>query len=73
MDPLFRLLMAQASGLFGEAVKWNFTKFLVNVRGRVRHRFVPLIASSKIVPALERLLEELKTRAQGPMQSVLPD
>ena len=40
--PLWQWLEAQAPGLFGsEAVKWNFTKFLVGRDGRVRKRYAP--------------------------------
>jgi glutathione peroxidase len=41
-DPLFRHLKKQAPGLLGtEAVKWNFTKFLVDRQGNVVTRFAP--------------------------------
>ena len=41
-DPLFRHLKQQAPGLLGtEAVKWNFTKFLVDGEGRVKTRYAP--------------------------------
>jgi glutathione peroxidase len=41
-DPLFALLKEQAPGLLGtQAVKWNFTKFLVGRDGRVLKRFAP--------------------------------
>lgn len=56
--PLFQFLTAQAPGLFGEAVKWNFTKFLVDRQGKVRHRFAPMTAPSKMAPAIEQLLEK---------------
>ncbi len=40
--PLFRHLKKEAKGLLGtEAVKWNFTKFLVDRDGRVKQRFAP--------------------------------
>jgi len=40
--PLFRYLKDQAPGLLGsKAVKWNFTKFLVDRQGRVVRRFAP--------------------------------
>ncbi len=38
--PLFAYLKAEAPGILGtEAIKWNFTKFLVDRSGRVRRRF----------------------------------
>ncbi len=37
---LFAYLKAEAPGILGtEAIKWNFTKFLVDRSGRVRRRF----------------------------------
>jgi glutathione peroxidase len=40
--PLFALLKQQAPGVMGtQAVKWNFTKFLVGRDGRVLKRFAP--------------------------------
>lgn len=41
-DPLFRWLTGEAPGLFGtQAIKWNFTKFLVGRDGRVLGRYAP--------------------------------
>ncbi len=40
--PLYVFLKAQAPGLLGaQAIKWNFTKFLVDRQGRVQKRFAP--------------------------------
>ncbi|MCR9203887.1 MAG: glutathione peroxidase [Halobacteriovoraceae bacterium] len=40
--PLYEHLKAEAPGLMGsKAVKWNFTKFLVNSEGNVVKRFAP--------------------------------
>jgi glutathione peroxidase len=40
--PIWKWLKAQAPGLLGsEAVKWNFTKFLVGRDGRVIKRYAP--------------------------------
>jgi len=40
--PLFNYLKKAQPGLFGsEAIKWNFTKFLVNREGQVLQRFAP--------------------------------
>ena len=41
-DPLFKWLCAEAPGLLGtKAIKWNFTKFLINRRGQVLKRYAP--------------------------------
>jgi glutathione peroxidase len=39
-DPLYVWLKSQAKGILGtEAIKWNFTKFLVDTEGQVIDRF----------------------------------
>jgi glutathione peroxidase len=41
-DPLWRYLKGEKPGLLGsEAIKWNFTKFLVDREGQVKRRFAP--------------------------------
>ena len=40
--PLYQHLKHEAKGLLGsEAIKWNFTKFLVDKQGRVVKRYAP--------------------------------
>ena len=39
--PLYVWLKQQKGGLLGSAIKWNFTKFLVNKAGLVQARFAP--------------------------------
>ncbi|HTH40829.1 MAG TPA: glutathione peroxidase [Rhodocyclaceae bacterium] len=40
--PLYQALKAAAPGILGtEAIKWNFTKFLVDGQGRVVARYAP--------------------------------
>ncbi len=56
-DPLFKFLKKEAPGLFGtEAIKWNFTKFLVNREGNVIKRFAPTDTPEKISEELQKLL-----------------
>ena len=56
--PLFRFLKHAAPGILGtEAIKWNFTKFLVDRRGRPRKRFSPATKPEKLVPAIRALLD----------------
>lgn len=55
--PLYVHLKAEAAGLLGtEAVKWNFTKFLVNRRGLVVGRYAPATRPEEIAPTIEALL-----------------
>lgn len=39
--PLFQHLTTETKGLLGKAVKWNFTKFLVDKEGNVVTRYAP--------------------------------
>jgi glutathione peroxidase len=39
--PLFQWLKSEQGGLFGSAIKWNFTKFLVGRDGKVVQRYAP--------------------------------
>ncbi|UYY77968.1 glutathione peroxidase [Sphingomonas sp. R1] len=55
--PIFQALKAQAPGVLGtEAIKWNFTKFLVNRDGQVVERYAPTTAPRAIVADIEKLL-----------------
>lgn len=55
--PLYQFLKSQKPGLLGsEAIKWNFTKFLVNKNGEVVDRFAPQTAPEKLVDDIEGLL-----------------
>ena len=55
--PLFKHLKSAAPGLLGsEAIKWNFTKFLVDRNGQVVERYAPTTEPEKIAKDIERLL-----------------
>ncbi len=56
-DPLFERLKSDAPGLFGsKAIKWNFTKFLVDRVGQVVHRYAPTTKPEDIEKDIEALL-----------------
>ncbi len=55
--PLYIWLKNQAPGVLGtEAIKWNFTKFLVDRNGKVVERFAPATTPESIQSAVEALL-----------------
>jgi len=55
--PLFTHLKKNAKGLLGtEAVKWNFTKFLVGKDGSVIERFAPQTAPASLESDLQKIL-----------------
>ncbi|RZT47712.1 glutathione peroxidase [Sphingomonas sp. BK036] len=56
-DPLFERLKADAPGVLGsKAIKWNFTKFLVDREGRVVDRYAPTTKPADIRADIEKLL-----------------
>ena len=57
--PLFKHLKSQATGLLGtEAIKWNFTKFLVKKDGTVYKRYAPQTAPKDMLGDIQKLLAE---------------
>lgn len=57
--PLYAWLKKAAPGLLGsEAIKWNFTKFLVGRDGRVLDRYAPTTAPDALAGDIEQALAE---------------
>ena len=55
--PLFQWLKSEKAGVFGtEAIKWNFTKFLVDRTGQVLKRYAPSDAPDTIDKDVSALL-----------------
>jgi glutathione peroxidase len=55
--PLYQWLKRQQAGVLGtEAIKWNFTKFLVDRAGKVVKRYAPLVTPEAIDADVEALL-----------------
>ncbi len=56
-DPLFQHLKKEAPGALGtQAIKWNFTKFLIDADGNVVKRYAPKDKPSAIGRDIEKLL-----------------
>jgi glutathione peroxidase len=56
-DPLYKYLKEEAPGLLGsQAIKWNFTKFLVDRNGEVVERFAPTDTPASIEKKIKELL-----------------
>ena len=54
--PLFTWLRREKGGLLGDAIKWNFTKFLVNREGEVVGRYAPTVVPADIEKDIRALL-----------------
>jgi glutathione peroxidase len=61
--PLFQFLKRSKPGILGifgaGAIKWNFTKFLVDRNGQVAGRYGPSTKPEKLAKTIERLLDVL--------------
>ena len=55
--PIYKYLKSEAPGLLGsKAIKWNFTKFLVDRSGRVVKRYAPQTKPEELASEIEALL-----------------
>ena len=56
-DPLYDFLKSEKKGLLGsKAIKWNFTKFLINIEGVPVNRYAPSTTPDKIISDIEALI-----------------
>jgi glutathione peroxidase len=54
--PLYRWLRSEKSGLVGDKIRWNFTKFLVDTEGNVVERYGSKTTPAQIADDIEALL-----------------
>ena len=55
--PLYRFLKSEKKGVLGsQAIKWNFTKFLIDRSGEVAGRYAPTDKPEALEGDIERLL-----------------
>lgn len=55
--PLFQWMKKSTLNLFGSAIKWNFTKFLISKDGKVFRRYGPPVLPESIAKDIEKLLK----------------
>ncbi len=55
-DPLYTWLKQEKGGVLGDAIKWNFTKFLLNRKGEVVKRYAPATEPADIEADILELL-----------------
>ena len=55
-EPLYRYLKSRQGGFINDAIKWNFTKFLVSRDGEVVDRYAPIIKPERIEKDILKLL-----------------
>ena len=54
--PLYAWLKREKGGFLGRAIKWNFTKFLIDRSGAVQARFAPATAPEKLASRVQGIL-----------------
>uniref|UniRef100_A0A1B6MRQ9 Glutathione peroxidase n=2 Tax=Graphocephala atropunctata TaxID=36148 RepID=A0A1B6MRQ9_9HEMI len=52
--PLWKYLKHKQGGTLGDAIKWNFTKFIIDKNGQAVERFAPTTSPKKLVSSLEK-------------------
>lgn len=57
--PLYKYLKEESKGTLGtSSIKWNFTKFLVNSKGKVLQRYGSIDKPESIEPDIAKLLKD---------------
>ncbi|BGP38411.1 Glutathione peroxidase 2 [Rhodotorula kratochvilovae] len=56
--PVFKYIKPRAKGLLGERVNWNFSKFLIDRKGNVIHRYAPTTKPADIAKDIEKYLAD---------------
>ncbi|EHA8589938.1 hypothetical protein COCNU_scaffold013531G000010 [Cocos nucifera] len=54
--PIYKFLKSRKGSLFGNSIKWNFTKFLVDKEGRVVDRYAPTTSPLSFEKKIKKLL-----------------
>jgi glutathione peroxidase len=56
--PIYKYLKSKLGGILGSRIKWNFTKFLIDDKGRPVKRFAPITKPEDLEKDIVRLLEK---------------
>ena len=56
--PLYEWLRSEKSGLVGDKIRWNFTKFLIDTEGNVVERYGTRTTPDQIADDIEALLPQ---------------
>jgi len=57
-DPLYKFLKVELPGTLGNEIKWNFTKFLLDRKGKPIKRYGSIVKPEDITKDIEKLLTE---------------
>ncbi len=56
--PLYKYLRTELSGILGNKIKWNFTKFLIGRDGKPVKRFAPTTKPDALASYIEKALAQ---------------
>lgn len=56
--PIYTFLKNEKGGFLGSRIKWNFTKFLIDMEGNVIERYAPTTLPERIEEDIIKLLEK---------------
>ncbi|KAL3652665.1 hypothetical protein CASFOL_002346 [Castilleja foliolosa] len=56
--PIYKYMKSTKSSIFGDSIKWNFAKFLVDKEGRVVDRYAPTTSPLSFEKDIKKLLEK---------------
>ncbi len=54
--PVFKYLKKSLGGFFGDSIKWNFTKFLIDKEGNSIKRYAPTDTPDKIEKDIKKII-----------------
>ncbi len=54
--PVFKYLTTELRGLLSKKIKWNFTKFLIDTKGKPYKRFAPVTKPAALEPYIRKVL-----------------
>jgi glutathione peroxidase len=59
-DPIFKFLRKNSSGILGDNIKWNFTKFIIDSEGNIVDRYAPTTSPKKLEKTIENLINSIR-------------
>ncbi|SMC28256.1 glutathione peroxidase [Clostridium acidisoli DSM 12555] len=59
-DPIFKFLRKNSSGILGDNIKWNFTKFIIDSDGNIVDRYAPTTSPKKLEKTIENLINSIR-------------
>jgi len=68
VHPAYEWMKARAPGLLGNAIKWNFSKFLISREGKTLKRYAPTTNPTAITGDIEKALAADNAKDEKPIE-----